>query len=393
MAVEADDVLEAIQVHTKAVNDRFAKLDPQIQKLKDSLASEQKLREDLERKLNKAAVSGPGKDDVAAHKAADNELIHKYFSTRDTKSLEVNGSKAMNVGSDADGGHTVLPYFSNAITQIIREENPLRRLARVVSIDKSDAFEEIEDINDLDATWVGETSARPETSTPQIGKLRIPTHEIYAAPKVTQQLIDDSTFDIAAWLGEKIGSRFARSELAAFTNGDGVARPRGFTTYPTAATADATRPWGTIEHVVTGANGAFHTTQGDPLIDVVHALKSGYRTGASWLMTRQVSAAIRKFKTTTTSEYIWQPGLQAGQPDMLLGYPVDFCEDLPALATNSLSCWFGNWKKAYTIVDRVVYRLLQDPYTAKPYVILYAYRRIGGQVTNFEALKAVRFST
>jgi HK97 family phage major capsid protein len=183
-----------------------------------------------------------------------------------------------------------------------------------------------------------------------------------------------------------------RRENAAFINGTGVNMPRGITSYSTAATADDTRAWGTFEHVGTGVSGGFAASNpADNLISLMYKMKSGYVSGSSWLMPRAVADEIRRFKETT-GQYIWQPGLAAGAPATLLGYPVFLAEDMPARAANSISIAFGNFKEAYTIVDRMGLRIFRDPYTAAPFVKFRCSKRVGGDVTNFEAIKFLRFA-
>ena len=162
--------------------------------------------------------------------------------------------------------------------------------------------------------------------------------------------------------------------------------------YGTAATGDDSRAWGTFEHVLTGANGDFHTTKADPLQDLIGALKDQYLQNASWLMRREVRTKIRKLKEATSDRYLWEPGMQAGQPDRLLGYACKVDQYVPTLATGSLSLAFGDIKEAYTIVDRLGVRTLRDPYTAKPYVVFYSTKRTGGGAVNFEAVKFLKFS-
>ncbi|HCZ47422.1 MAG TPA: phage major capsid protein, partial [Gammaproteobacteria bacterium] len=300
--------------------------------------------------------------------------------------------KAMSVGTDSDGGYLTPAPTAGRIVQKVFELSPIRQIANVMSI-STDALEGVNDLDEASYGWVSEVGARNDTNTPTVGKYRIEAHEMYAQPKATQKLLDDAAVDIEAWLAKKVSDRFARAEAAAFVTGNGVGQPRGFASYTTAATGDATRAWGQIEHVVTGANGAFHTTQADPLFDLIGAFKTPYLQNARWVTRREVIAAIRKFKTTTTLEYIWQPGLQAGQPDRLLGYPIVIAQDMPALATGSLSMALGDFNEAYQIVDRIGMRTLRDPFTDKPYVKFYTTKRTGGAVVNFEAVKFIKFSS
>jgi HK97 family phage major capsid protein len=332
-------------------------------------------------------VSDVGVDEYIAYKSAFDK-----FQRHGEKSLENTEIKALQAGVDSDGGFLLPPPMMGRIVKKVYELAPLRSLFSVVQISGND-IEGIEDLEEASSGgWVTETQARTETSTPKVGRWRIEAHEEYASPKITQRLLDDGAFDAEGWLADKIGNKFARTEAAAFVTGTGVGQPHGFAAYPTAATADGSRAWGTMEHVVTGANGAWHTTQADPMFDLIAAFKPVYLQNASWVTNRQVIAGVRKFKTTTTNEYIWQPGLQLGQPDRILGFNVVLTQDMPTLATGSLSMALGDWREAYTVVDRIGIRTLRDPYTDKPYIVFYSTRRVGGGVLNYEAVKFIRFS-
>lgn len=315
----------------------------------------------------------------------------KYLRKGD-KVLSSEEHKALSVGVDADGGFLVPADMGGRIINRVRDLSPIRSIANVQSIG-SDRLEGIEDLDEADAGWVSELGTRSDTTTPNVGKYELVAEEMYAQPKASQKLLDDSSIDIEAWLSGKVADKFARVEGAAFCVGNGVGKPRGLASYTTAATADATRAWGQLEHVKSGANGAFNTNQADPLFDLIAAFKPAYLQNARWVTKRSVIAAIRKFKTTTTLEYIWQPGLQQGQPQVLLGYPIVVAEDMPALGTGSLSLALGDFNAGYQIVDRLGVRVLRDPFTDKPYVKFYSIRRTGGGVTNFEAIKFIQFAS
>lgn len=372
----------------------------------DTLATLREVQNQIADVANKMAgieMNGPiaaGSTSISA--AQRNELngaLRSYLKSGDTSGIEAMAVQAsMSVGSDPDGGYSVLPAFSNEITRTVKETSPLRDLARVVTIN-TDAFEELVDRDDVGAAWVGEAESRPATDTAQLGKLSIPVHEQYAMPKVTRKLLDDSAIDIGAWLTGKVADKFARAENAAFVVGDGLKKPRGFLSYPTSAAGDDSRPWGTIQHVDTGVSGGFAApdaaaavSPADVLVSTVYALKSGYRPGAWWFMNSATAAAVRKLKDAD-GRFIWTDSLQQGQPPMLLGYPVRILEDMPAIAANSLPIAFGDPMRFYTIVERFGIRVLRDELTAKPHVLFYCFRRLGGDVTNFEALKLVRFGT
>lgn len=300
--------------------------------------------------------------------------------------------KAMSVNSDPDGGYFVVPETVGNLAKKVYETTPMRQIASVTSI-STDALEGFADIDEVDAGWVGETQTRPQTNTPQIAGVRIDTHEIFAQPAVTQKLLDDAYYNVEGWLTEKVADKFARVQNHSFIHGDGVKQPRGIANYPTAATSDGTRPWGTIEHVNTGVNGDFAASNpGDKILDLIYSLKSAYRQGSTFVMPREVIAKIRKFKDQQNG-YLWQPALIAGQPSTLLGYPVIEAQDMPTLGTGSLSMAFGNYKIAYLIVDRAGNRVLRDVYTAKPYVLFYTTARVGGGLINSEAIKFMRFGS
>jgi HK97 family phage major capsid protein len=215
---------------------------------------------------------------------------------------------------------------------------------------------------------------------------------MYAMPKMSQKLIDDSATDVESWLAAAVADKFGRVEGTAFWQGTGAGQPRGLCAYLTAATADATRAWGTFEHVLSGASANWHTTQFDPVHTLMGKLKDHFLPNAQFVMRRQVRTNARLLKESTTNRYLWEPGMQVGQPERLMGYPCRVDEYMPTLAADSLSFAFGDFRQAYTIVDRIGIRTLRDPYTAKPYVVFYSTKRTGGGAMNFEAVKFLKFA-
>lgn len=354
------------------------------------LEAERKEREALELKFNRRGL--PSNDNFANDNRPINsmklkeegELLRKLLRTGDDSEI-----KSMSVGSDPGGGYWVLPEFSSAMTRKIFEISPMRRYARNVTIG-TDSFEEIADTNEAGAEWVGETDSRGDTDTPAIGKLKIPVFEIFAQPKVTQQLLDDANIDVGTWLVDKVSGKFARTEGAAFVAGDGISKPKGLLTYTAVATSDSTRTWGELEYVPTGAASSFKTSNpADCLIDLQSALKADYRANAVWFMNRATAGVIRKLKDGN-GDYLWQRGLVAGQADSLLGHAVVLDEDMPNIGANDYPVAFGDFGQGYTVVNRLGTKLMVDPYTAKPYVRYYCYRRVGGAVTNSEAIKLLK---
>jgi len=315
------------------------------------------------------------------------EIMEGYFR-KGPDSLDHDERKALSVGGDATGGYTVNPDMSGAIVTKIFETSPMRAYAAVQVISK-DALEGLFDLNEVGYGWVAETAARPVTSTPNFGAWRIAVHEMYANPSATQQMLDDPEINIEQWLAGKVADRFARAEAESFVTGDGVGQPRGFLTYP----AGVTNP-GQIPVTNSGVNGGLAAAPngGDVLLTALYNLKGAYRSNASWFTNRATTALLRKTKDSDGA-YLWSPGIAAGQPATLLGYPVASFEDMPDPATGSLSIAVGDMRSAYQIVDRVGIRTLRDPFSAKPFVEFYSTKRVGGAVINFEALQLIKLAS
>lgn len=387
--------------------------------LERALAAEKKEREELELRVQRAGKSIENGDrlelevkafnvELAAN-AAERKQRHEDLSVdgyrayqaafknwmrQDSRLLSADEVKTLSVGSDPDGGYLVTPDMSGQIVRKNYETSEVRQVASVQAI-TTDKLEGIEDLGEAGAGYAGENAQGSDTTTPQIGKWSIPVYIIDTEPKATQSILDDAGIDIEAWLANKVADKFARFENAEFVAGS--SKIRGFTSYTGAADTGSGVTWGSIGYIYTGTNGAFGSTvatQADKLIDLVGLVKQAYLPNARWAMARAVITAIRKFKiAATTDAYVWQPGLAAGQPETILGYPVSRMEDMPALATDSYSMAFGDFRAAYQIVDRMGIRVLRDPYTAKPYVKFYTTKRTGGAVINFEAIKLMKFGT
>jgi HK97 family phage major capsid protein len=291
----------------------------------------------------------------------------------------------------ADGGYAVPKEIDEIIDATLKGISPIRAIANVVRVGSA-GYRKLVTQNGVTSGWASETATRPETATPTFNEIVPSFGELYANPAATQTMLDDAAFDVEGWLAGEIATEFAKAEGAAFVNGNGTNKPRGFLAAPTAVTSDATRPFGTLQYIASGAAGAFVASNPqDKLVELMHALRAPYRQGASWVMNASTLATIRKFKTTDGA-FIWQPGMAAGQPDTLLGYPVVEAEDMPDIAANSLSIAFGNFKAGYLIAERSETNILRDPYSNKPYVHFYATKRLGGAVTNSEAIKVMKFA-
>ena len=290
-----------------------------------------------------------------------------------------------------EGGYAIPHEIDQVIDATLKGISPIRGLANVVRVGSS-GYRKLVTQNGVASGWAAEAAARPETATPNFNEIVPSFGDLYANPAATQTMLDDAQFDVEGWLAGEIATEFAKAEGAAFVNGNGVNKPKGFLASPTAALNDIGRPFGTLQYIASGAAGAFAASSPEnKLLDLLHSLRAPYRQGAVWVMNSSTLATIRKFKTSDGA-FIWQAGLASGQPDILLGYPVVEAEDMPDIAANSLSIAFGNFKAGYLIAERAETNILRDPFSNKPYVHFYATKRLGGAVSNSEAIKLMKFA-
>jgi HK97 family phage major capsid protein len=299
--------------------------------------------------------------------------------------------KALSEGSNPDGGYTVPLEIERTIDRVLSQASPIRAISTVRQIGGGTYRKPITTAGAASG-WVGETGSISQTAAPTLAALDFPAMELYAMPAATQMLLDDSQVDIEQWLADEVQIVFAEQEGAAFVNGDGSSKPTGFLHYTTAA--DASWVWGKIGYIASGADGAFLADDSGPadaLLNLAYAPKQGYRANGRWVMNRKTESRVRKFKDDN-GNYIWQPGTAAAQPATIFGYPVTESEDMPDIASNSYSIAFGDFARGYLIVDRIGIRVLRDPYSAKPYVLFYTTKRVGGGVQNFEAIKLMKFA-
>ena len=366
------------------LDEKLGRMDQTINNLQDDITS---VKTALRRPQKSAHDSKQAAPDSAYSKAFLN-----YVAKGNEHDLAAIQSKAFQVINSAEGGFIVPPEFSDRIVTRQFDTTPMRQIATVMSI-SSDSVEMLRDTAEPTAQWVSELATRSDTNDNGISRIRIPVFELFAQPKATQKLLDDAMLNVEEWLINKVAAKFARAENSAFVVGDGINMPRGFTTYSAQTTDDNSRNWGILQYLPTGAAGAFASTNpADVLFDLMHKLRVGYHPEARWIMSRAVADMIRKFKENTTQAYLWQPGLQAGVPATLLGFPVTLGEDMPTVANGSFSLAFGNFREAYTIVDRIGMRILRDPYTGAPFIKFRCTKRTGGDVVNFEAIKLLSFS-
>ena len=294
--------------------------------------------------------------------------------------------KSMSTAVNSDGGFLVDPQMSETIKSVLHSGASIRAVASVVNVEAT-SYDVLVDTTDLGAGWASETAASAETGTPTIDRITIPLHELSALPKASQRLLDDAAFDIESWLAGRIAEKFARAEAAAFVSGDGIDKPTGFLTHP--VVDNDIWAWGNIGYVPTGLDSALGN--GDAIIDLVYALGAEYRANGTFVMNSKTAGEVRKLKDGD-GRFLWSDGLAAGEPARLLGYPVLIAEDMPDIASGSDSIAFGDFAAGYTVAERPDLRVLRDPFSAKPNVLFYATKRVGGDVSDFAAIKLLKFA-
>ncbi|WP_371227047.1 phage major capsid protein [Roseovarius sp. 2305UL8-3] len=341
----------------------------------------------FERKSN-AQVARPVLARSAEAEAPHQKAFNAYLRSGDDDALRglQLEEKALSTAVAGDGGYLVDPETAAMIKSTLSSTASIRAIANVVNVEAA-SFDVLIDHSELGHGWATETDPTAETGTPTIDRITIPLHELSALPKASQRLLDDSAFDIENWLAGRIADKFARAEAAAFVSGDGIDKPMGFLTHP--SVGNDAWAWDSLGYVPTGADGDF--ADADAIIDLVYALGAQYRANASFVMNSKTAGAVRKMKDGD-GRFLWSDGLAAGEPARLLGYPVLIAEDMPDIASDSMSVAFGDFAAGYTVAERPDLRVLRDPFSAKPHVLFYATKRVGGDVSDFAAIKLLKFA-
>ncbi|WP_299149677.1 phage major capsid protein [uncultured Tateyamaria sp.] len=301
------------------------------------------------------------------------------------RGLELEG-KSLSTAVNSDGGYLVDPQTSDTVKSALNATASIRSIASVVNVEAT-SYDVLVDHGDIGTGWATETANLTETDTPQIDRITIPLHELSALPKASQRLLDDAAFDIEGWLAGRIADKFSRAEAASFVAGDGIDKPKGFLAHTSVDNDIWT--WGNLGYVPTGTDG---DVTAEAIIDVVYALGAEYRANATFVMNSKTAGLVRKLKDND-GRFLWTDGLAAGQPAVLMGYPVLITEDMPDATTGADAIAFGDFAAGYTVAERPDLRVLRDPFSAKPHVLFYATKRVGGDVSDFAAIKLLKFAT
>lgn len=375
----AQDIKQAIAGFVSEIKGFRGEIEHKLQQTEERMTI-------LDRKTNIAARPHLAAAEEAG--APHAKAFNAYLRSGDDdalRGLELEG-KSLSTAVNSDGGYLVDPQTAEQIQSVLRSTASLRAVASVVNVEAT-TYDVLIDHTEVGSGWATEAGAVSETDTPLIDRISIPLHELSALPKASQRLLDDSAFDVEGWLAGRIADKFARAEAAAFVSGDGIDKPTGFLTH--SKVDDASWAWGDLGYVATGFDAAIGN--GDAIIDLVYALGAEYRANAAFVMNSKTAGLLRKLKDND-GRFLWSDGLSAGEPARLLGYPVVIAEDMPDVSAGSYAVAFGDFAAGYTIAERPDLRILRDPFSAKPHVLFYANKRVGGDVSDFAAIKLLKFA-
>lgn len=370
----------------EAVEQEKGKLAGEVETLNGKLSELDELKSALEEELKqvKRPAGGPQSKAASEHKTAFIGFMRKG---KDDGLRELE-RKAMQVGVDEDGGYAVPEELDRTILNLLKDEVVMRQEATTITVGGAN-YKKLVNLGGTASGWVGETDARPETDASKLGQIEPFMGEIYGNPQATQTMLDDAFFNVEDWINSELAIEFAEQEEIAFTSGNGTKKPKGFLAYASSLDDDKTRAFGTLQHILSGAAAG---VTADAIIKLVYTLRKVHRNGAKFMMNNNSLFAIRILKDSE-GNYLWRPGLELGQPSSLAGYGVAENEQMPDIAADAKAIAFGNFKRGYTIVDRIGTRILRDPYTKKPFVGFYTTKRTGGMLVDSQAIKLLQIGT
>ncbi|HDL6852821.1 TPA: phage major capsid protein [Yersinia enterocolitica] len=397
MAVETKDVEQVAQELNQrfsefkekndkridAIEQEKGKLAGDVETLNGKLSELDNLKTSLEEEIKSLKRPGGGTNTKTAteHKSAFMQFVRKGKEDG-LRELE---QKALNTGTDADGGYAVPEELDRTLLDILKDEVIMRQESTVITVGTSD-YKKLVNLHGAGSGWVGEQVARPATNTPQLAQIIPFMGEIYGNPQATQTMLDDGFFDVEAWINSSLSLEFSEQEEIAFTNGTGVLKPKGFLAYTSTDEKDSVREFGKLQHLLSGAAAA---VTADSIIQMIYTLRKVHRNGAKFMMNNNSLFKIRILKDER-GDYLWRPGLELDQPSMLAGYGIAENEQMPDIVADAKAIAFGNFKRGYTIVDRIGTRILRDPYTNKPFVGFYTTKRTGGMLADSQAIKLLK---
>ncbi|MBO8158835.1 phage major capsid protein [Thermosyntropha sp.] len=327
--------------------------------------------------IKAAKQDQPGGDSVDIRTGRASEEYRSAFwkAMRHTRNaLYADEVRALQIGTDSEGGYLVPDEFERTLVQALENQNVMRTLATVITTGSGDRLIPVV-ASHGSASWIAEEGAFSE-SDEAFSRVALGAHKVGTLIKVSEELLQDSAFNLEQYIASEFARRIGRAEEAAFVNGDGSGKPSGVI--------------GSAQVGVTAA--ATNAITADEIIDLYHSLGRPYRQRAAFLMADATAKVIRKLKDND-GQYIWQPGLQSGQPDRLLGRPVAISDDVSTIAASAKVIAFGDFSY-YWIADRqgTVFQRLNELYAVNGQVGFRAYRRVDGKLILTEAVKVLQMA-
>jgi len=363
------------------ITEEMKKIDAAIKEVRTQMDA-------MEVRVKRAGAAKEGADELPGADPEYRAEFHRYLRRGDIgQKIE---KRAMSVGDNTEGGYLTNVELDREIAKLSRNISPARQIFAVRTIGGT-AFKKPISKSNSTSGWVGELEGRPSTTTADLAEISIPLHEIYAMPGASQSILDDAYVNLEEFIAQEAVEAFDDAESTAFFTGSGTNKPFGLlslTTTVETATGAARAAQGRLGVLQTGSATGFGTGF-DIFIQLVSRLRAKYRQNARWLYSALTEGSIRTVKDST-GQYLWQPSNQLGVAATFLGYPTTVCDHMPDIADNALPVAFGDFQRAYQIVDRVGVRTLRDPFSAKPYVLFYMTKRVGGGHLVTEAFKAIQ---
>lgn len=376
-------------IAAKADGKSVAELNEKLTRINDDMAAMRKGFEEIEKRSGRAKLAGEieASEDLAAY----TKSFGLYIRKGRTEGLSELQQKAMNTGNDNEGGFTVLPEMDRTIDRIVPTISAMARLANNVTIGTA-KYEKLVKTSGMTMSRVAEGATAGETTAPTYAKIGIEAYTAEVEPWVYNETLEDSFVNLEADLAMEAAIGFAEGLGAEFITGNGVGKARGITAYNNVA--NSSYAWGSVGYIASGASGAFAgTAPADKVISLQHALKAQYRPGAVFLTNDSTLGVMRQIKDASGSYYLWQPDPAAAFGGRFLGHPVEIDDNFAAIGAGTFSLAFGNFQRAYTIVNRAGTSLIRDNITSKGVTKFNFRRRVGGGIVNYEALKLMKFAT
>ena len=360
----------------------YTKMEQEITDLGKEIARlerQEALDAELNRPVNKPLTGKPmnGKledDGEGKTGRASDEYKKNFWNAMRSKAPVPNVTNALQIGTDTEGGYLVPDEFENTLVEALEEENIFRQMAKIIQTSSGDRKIPVVATKGT-ASWMDEEGAYPE-SDDSFGQVSIGAYKLGTMIKVSEELLNDSVFDLQSYITREFARRIGSREEEAFFTGNGTGKPLGIL----AATGGA-------ETGITAASATAVTA--DELIDLYYSLRSPYRRNAVWTLNDSTVKAIRKLKDGN-GQYLWQPGITAGAPDMILGRPVRTSTYMPEIAAGAKTIAFGDFSY-YWIADRQgrSFKRLNELFAATGQVGFLASQRVDGKLVLPEAVKVL----